>query len=128
MGKKAVQGAMPATRTTMRAAKADFEGIVVVCAKCAKRQGFAKRDFCRSLKQAFRRETRGRKIKVVETGCFGPCPKRLIAVATPASMSCRRVMLLDPALTAPEIRGLLPDLGLDAAARSPETTGGGRDS
>ncbi|GJD69283.1 hypothetical protein MMMDOFMJ_2212 [Methylobacterium gnaphalii] len=110
---------MPATGTMMRTAKVDFDGIVVVCAKCAKRQGFAKRDFGRSLKKAFRREVRGRKIKVVETGCFGPCPKRLIAVATQPSMGRKRVMLIDPALPAPDVQGLLPDLGLDAAASPP---------
>lgn len=99
----------------MRAAKVKFDAIVVVCAKCAKRQGFAKRDFCRSFKQAFRRETRSRKIKVIESGCFGPCPKRLVAVATPASMSRKRVVLLNPGLISSEIQGLVPDLGVVTA-------------
>lgn len=96
---------------TPRAAKADFDDLVVVCSKCAKRQGLPKRAFGRSLKRAFKREMQGRKMRVVETGCLGPCPKRLIAVATHGSISRRRVLLLDPALPPATVRGLLPETG-----------------
>lgn len=82
---------------TVRTAKARFSGLVVVCAKCAKRQGLAKRKVGRSLKRALERAHPERKVKVVASGCLGPCPKRLIAVATPNSLSARRVLLLDPA-------------------------------
>ena len=53
------------------------------------------------LKKAGKRATRdavgGRsKLRIVESGCLGPCPKRAVAVATGASLAAGRVILLDP--------------------------------
>ncbi|MET0427864.1 MAG: (2Fe-2S) ferredoxin domain-containing protein [Microvirga sp.] len=103
-----------------RAAKADFDDLVVVCSKCAKRQGLAKREFGRSLKRAFKRETGGRKMRVVEAGCLGPCPKRQIAVATPESIGRSRVLLLEPTLPVASVRGLFPEHD-SAAFKSADT-------
>lgn len=108
--RSAMAGGLP------RTAKAGFDDLVVVCAKCAKRQGLAKRAFGRSLKQAFKRETGGRKMRVVEAGCLGPCPKRLIAVATPESIGRRRVLLLDPVLPPATVRALITGVDRPAAA------------
>ena len=88
---------------TVRSAKTKIAEIVVVCAKCAKRQGLRPRDVRGLLKGAAKRAARdgrlqGRtKIRVVESGCLGPCPKRALAVATGASVAAGRVLLLDPA-------------------------------
>lgn len=88
---------------TVRVAKTRICEVVVVCAKCAKRQGLRPRDVRDLLKGAAKRAARdGRlpdraKIRVVESGCLGPCPKRALAVATGASVATGRVLLLDPA-------------------------------
>ncbi|GEO98759.1 (2Fe-2S) ferredoxin domain-containing protein [Methylobacterium haplocladii] len=109
MGKDQQHDGTTAAGARPRAAKGDFDDLIVVCAKCAKRQGLGKRAFGRSLKRAFKRETGGRRMRVVETGCLGPCPKRLVAVATSDSISRSRVLLLDPALPPATVRGLFPD-------------------
>lgn len=105
-----------------RTARAGFAEVVLVCRKCAKRQGVDRARLGRALKRAAGREAGGeggrkgsRKVKVVATGCLGPCPKRMLTVATPASLARARVILLDPALDA-----LGPEtLRLDASAQSP---------
>ena len=94
----------PLLRT--RTAKAGFAELVLVCAKCAKRQALPKRAVRGMLKQVYKRRARRAKLRVVETGCLGPCPKQAIAVATAASLATGRVLLLDPAAT--------PDQALDA--------------
>ena len=78
-----------------RTAKTRLSGLVVVCAKCAKRQGLTKPELGRRVKRALRRVQPERKVKVVSSGCLGPCPKRLVAVATPASLNARRLLLID---------------------------------
>lgn len=92
------------TRSAVRGAKAKRAGLVVVCAKCAKRQGLRPRDVRRLLKvaaervaQTLPRDGRRRwKLRVAETGCLGPCPKRAVAIATGASLAAGRALLLDP--------------------------------
>lgn len=96
----------------LRTARADFSDLVVICRKCAKRQGVGKAEFRASLKRAFKGS--GRKAKLVESGCLGPCPKRLLTVATPDSLTARRLLLLDPSLPQTALRALLTD-------RSPRT-------
>lgn len=81
-----------------RSAKAGFSDLVVVCTRCAKRQGLAKREVRGGLKRAWKRGHPGRKVRIVGTGCLGPCPKRGLAAATIGSLARRRVLLLDPAL------------------------------
>nr|WP_210236213.1 hypothetical protein [Methylobacterium sp. L1A1] len=112
-----------------RTAKASFAEVVLVCGKCAKRQGVDRKRLGRVLKRApsshataeidgtlrkaETRKTKARKVKIVETGCLGPCPKRLLTVATAASLARGRVVLLEPAL-----KELSPQaLRLDAPAR-----------
>ena len=93
-----------------RTAKAGFGDVILVCRKCAKRQGMSGRDVARVLKRAGKAagEADGRrKPKVVETGCLGPCPKHLLAVATSASLARGRIALLDPTLPADELAALL---------------------
>lgn len=85
----------------IRTAKADFSDLVLVCRKCAKRQGVERKRLGRLLKRVLRsvpRETGKGKIRVLETGCLGPCPKRMLTLATPDSLARRRVILIDPAL------------------------------
>ncbi|MEE7490989.1 hypothetical protein ACU4GR_24810 [Methylobacterium oryzae CBMB20] len=90
-------------RPAGRSAKTKLSEIVVVCSKCAKRQGLRGRDLRALLKKAGKRAARdggsGRRQKlcIVESGCLGPCPKRAVAVATGASLAAGRVVLLDPA-------------------------------
>ncbi|MEE7450098.1 hypothetical protein MRF4_21080 [Methylobacterium radiotolerans] len=90
-------------RPAGRSAKTKLSEMVVVCSKCAKRQGLRGRDLRALLKKAGKRAARdggsGRRQKlcIVESGCLGPCPKRAVAVATGASLAAGRVVLLDPA-------------------------------
>ncbi|KAA0125245.1 hypothetical protein CIW48_02570 [Methylobacterium sp. P1-11] len=92
-----------AGRAAGRSAKTKLSEIVVVCAKCAKRQGLRGRDLCALLKKAGKKAARDGapghrgKLCIVEAGCLGPCPKRAVAVATGASLAAGRVILLDPA-------------------------------
>jgi hypothetical protein len=91
--------------TRVRTAKAGFTDLVLVCRKCAKRQGVDRKQLGRAVKRAFRQGARGEgsgkgagKVRVLETGCLGPCPKRMLTLATPDSLARRRVILVDPAL------------------------------
>jgi hypothetical protein len=89
-------------RPAGRSAKTKLTEVVVVCAKCAKRQGLRPRAVRALLKKAGKRADpdgrpgRRRKLCIVESGCLGPCPKRAVAVATGASLAAGRVVLLDP--------------------------------
>lgn len=95
-------------RPTGRSAKTKLTEIVAVCTKCAKRQGLRPGSVGALLKKARKRAAKDggtgvrRKLRVVETGCLGPCPKRSVAVATGASLAAGRVVLLDPAATPEE--------------------------
>lgn len=89
--------------TKVRTAKAGFTDLVLVCRKCAKRQGVDRKQLGRAVKRAFRqgaRDAAAGKVRVLETGCLGPCPKRMLTLATPESLARRRVILVDPALDA----------------------------
>jgi hypothetical protein len=97
----------------VRTARTKPAEVVLVCRKCAKRAGLSAKAARRLAKAACRsgsapRRDGGRKVRVVETGCLGPCPKRLLAVATGASLAAGRVALLDPRA---DPAGTLPDLG-----------------
>ena len=112
--------------TRSRTAKAGFAEVVLVCGKCAKRQGVDRKRLGRALKRAAARtegdalrpqtdpkarqkaRRRACKVKVVETGCLGPCPKRMLTVATAESLARGRVVLLDPALDALSAQSLSP--------------------
>jgi predicted metal-binding protein len=86
----------------MRSAKTKLTEIVVVCTKCAKRQGLRPGSVRALLKKAGKQAAEDRKtgarrkLRIVESGCLGPCPKRAVAVATGASLAAGRVILLDP--------------------------------
>lgn len=95
---------------TPRSAKAKFAGIVLVCSKCAKRQSLSPKSVRGRVKAAAKGS--GRKLRVVETGCLGPCPKRHLALATGASVAAGRIVLVDPAADAEAMaRAVLPDFG-----------------
>lgn len=95
-----------ASRSASRSAKTKFTEVVVVCSKCAKRQGLHPRAVRALLKKAGKKAAKvhpakdaaggRRKLCIVESGCLGPCPKHAIAVATGASLAAGRVVLLDP--------------------------------
>lgn len=87
---------------SVRTAKAKFGAIVAICTKCAKRQGLSKRALRDRLKAETKRSRPGVTLRIVETGCLGPCPKRLIAVATGASVAGGRILLIDPEAPAAE--------------------------
>ena len=104
-----------AKETGARTAKAGFSDLVLVCRKCAKRQGVARKQIGRAVKQALKQGARGDgsgkragkvrlgkvrlgKVRLLETGCLGPCPKRMLTLATPDSLARRRVILVDPSL------------------------------
>ena len=100
----------PADRTPSRAvrtAKAKFSEVVAVCAKCAKRQGLPKRAIRDRVKAGLKQARPGTKLRVVETGCLGPCPKRALAVATGSSVAAGRILLIDPASSPEAIVALL---------------------
>ncbi|MGU3540307.1 hypothetical protein [Methylobacterium sp. A54F] len=95
-----------------RTAKAKFGEVVLVCRKCAKRQRLGRGDLRSLVKDAAKRAQPRRRVRVLETGCLGPCPKRLVAVATGASVAAGRIVLLDPAATPEAVAAaLLPDFG-----------------
>lgn len=94
-----------------------FSDLVLVCTKCAKRQGMKKGAVRVMLKRSLKHRanlsgSRKSKARVVEVGCLGPCPKRALAVATSASLAAHRIHLLDP-LGSPEAAAalLFPDFG-----------------
>ena len=104
-GETARSGATRAKMTGPKTAKAGFSDLVLVCRKCAKRQGVERKQIGRAVKRALKQEARGDgsakragKVRLVETGCLGPCPKRMLTLATPDSLARRRVILVDPAL------------------------------
>ncbi|WP_458436045.1 hypothetical protein [Methylorubrum extorquens] len=93
--------------TKVKTANAGFTDLVLVCRKCAKRQGVDRKQLGRAVKRAFRQGARDAaagkgagKVRVLETGCLGPCPKRMLTLATTDSLARRRVILVDPALDA----------------------------
>ncbi|MFE1600163.1 (2Fe-2S) ferredoxin domain-containing protein [Methylobacterium sp. ID0610] len=83
-----------------KAASAPWNDLVVVCAKCAKRQGSGGKAVRKDLKRAFKRTRPDRKVRVVETGCLGLCPKRSLTFATAASLRAGRLVVIDPATEA----------------------------
>jgi len=85
-------------RGPAKAASAPFAEIVMVCAKCAKRQGVGAKAVRGGLKRALKADPRGRKVRVVETGCLGLCPKRSLTLATAGSLGEGRLLVLDPDL------------------------------
>ncbi|MCJ2069960.1 hypothetical protein MKK75_14340 [Methylobacterium sp. J-030] len=94
-------GRRPSGRSASRSAKTKLTEVVVVCSKCAKRQGLRPRAVRALLKKAGKQASRDaagprRKLCIVESGCLGPCPKHAIAVATGASLAGGRIILLDP--------------------------------
>ncbi|MFD6318920.1 hypothetical protein [Methylorubrum thiocyanatum] len=113
----------------VRTAKAGFSDLVLVCRKCAKRQGVDRKQIGRAIKRAFKQVPRekgagkdtgkGFKVRILETGCLGPCPKRMLTLATPDSLARRRVLLVDPALDAFGPEALVPASVL--APLDPET-------
>ncbi|MGY2052640.1 (2Fe-2S) ferredoxin domain-containing protein [Methylobacterium sp. JK268] len=96
-------------RRIAKAATAPWAEVVLVCRKCAKRQGLGG-SVRRDLKRAFKRGQAERKVRVVETGCLGLCPKRSLTFATASSLRAGRLVVVDPATGAEAMaRLLLPD-------------------
>ncbi|BAU93054.1 hypothetical protein MPPM_4449 [Methylorubrum populi] len=127
-GETARGGTTGAGMAEARTAKAGFSDLVLVCRKCAKRQGVDRKRIGRAVKRALKqgaRDTgstkRAGKVRLLETGCLGPCPKRMLTLATPDSLARRRVILVDPALEtlAAEALVLAPLLPPRAARTSP---------
>lgn len=106
----------------IRMARAGFSDLVLVCTKCAKRQGLKKGAVRGMLKRSLKRRPLARKTRVVEVGCLGPCPKRALAVATSDSLAARRIHLLDPAAPGEvAVAMLFPDFG-PKAELEPDST------
>ncbi|WP_407520212.1 (2Fe-2S) ferredoxin domain-containing protein [Methylobacterium oryzisoli] len=106
----------PETGARAKAASAPWSEIVVVCAKCAKRQGVRAKAVRGDIKRELKRGQPGRKVRVVETGCLGLCPKRSLTFATTASLRAGRLIVVDPA-TAPDalVQALVPAPAADPA-------------
>ncbi|KQP07574.1 hypothetical protein ASF28_10550 [Methylobacterium sp. Leaf99] len=128
--KRAGTEAAPRAPEKIRYARAKFGDVVLVCTKCAKRQGLPKGYIRTVLKQALKaragafeeRIPKGRipKPRLVEVGCLGPCPKRAVAVATTASLAQGRIVLVDPSGDPDAILdALLPDFGPKATLTPP---------
>ncbi len=108
----------------VRTAKAKFAEVVLVCRKCAKRQGLTKgqaRALAKAGYAAGDRATRPRaegkkapKPRIVESGCLGPCPKRMLAIATGASVAAGQVLLVDPRDATAAVPAFGPDFGPNA--------------
>ena len=141
-GETARGGTTGAGMAEARTAKAGFSDLVLVCRKCAKRQGVARKQIGRAVKQALKQGARGDgsgkragkvrlgkvrlgkvrlgKVRLLETGCLGPCPKRMLTLATPDSLARRRVILVDPALDTLAAEALvLAPLSPQAASTAP---------
>jgi hypothetical protein len=111
----------------VRTAKAGFSDLVLVCRKCAKRQGVDRKRIGRAVKRALKQAARDTgsakpagKVRLLETGCLGPCPKRMLTLATPDSLARRRVILVDPALDTLAAEALvLAPLSPQAASTAP---------
>lgn len=130
----AFPAAATAADSRCRTAKAKPAEVVLVCRKCAKRAGISRKAALRLAKAAAKAAAKeagairssgvssasARAVRVVETGCLGPCPKRLIAVATGASLAAGRVALLDPRADPP---AALPDFGPNGALPAPAEAG-----
>lgn len=66
--------------------------LVVVCEKCGRRAG--RKSLKSDLKAGLKASSTHRRVKVVESGCLGVCPKRGIALATPAALARGRLFVL----------------------------------
>lgn len=124
-GKSGRREAAPREPEKIRYARAKFGDVILICTKCAKRQGLPKGAVRATLKRALKEragssEARVSKPRLVEVGCLGPCPKRTVAVATTASLARGRIVLVDPAGDRQTILdALLPDFGPKAALTPP---------
>ncbi len=126
-GETARGGATGAGMVKVRTAKAGFSDLVLVCRKCAKRQGVDRKRIGRAVKRALKQAARDTgsakpagKVRLLETGCLGPCPKRMLTLATPDSLARRRVILVDPALDTLAAEALvLAPLSPQAASTAP---------
>ncbi|WP_204165184.1 hypothetical protein [Methylobacterium radiodurans] len=108
----------------VRTAKAKFAEVVLVCRKCARRQGLGKGEARALAKAGYKAAGRragaraggktGAKPRIVESGCLGPCPKRMLAVATGASVAAGRVLLVDPRDPTAAFPAFGPDFGPNA--------------
>ncbi len=131
-GKNPLNKGLPGRTAT---AKTKIGGLAVVCAKCAKRQGLRPKEVRNLLRDAYRDLGPGptagkrRKLRILESGCLGPCPKRSVAVATGASLAAGRVLLLDPGAGVAGARAaLLPEFGPNAGLAAPlDPAGPGED-
>ncbi|MEH3144455.1 MAG: (2Fe-2S) ferredoxin domain-containing protein [Methylobacterium frigidaeris] len=86
----------PKTRGAAKLASAPWAEIVMVCTKCAKRQGVGAKAVRRGLKQGAKRLRPHGKLRVVEVGCLGLCPKRSLTLASGASLRDGRLLVFDP--------------------------------
>ena len=100
--------AAPAIRT----AKAKRREVVLLCAKCAKRQSCREKD----LRRAIARAAPDGKVTIATTRCLDPCPKRMLTLATPALLATGKVILVDPALPKDAMPGVAAALALGGTA------------
>jgi hypothetical protein len=102
-------------------ARAGYSELVLVCSKCVKRQGLKKGSVRRQIKRELKLRDTARKVRVVEVGCLGPCPKRALAVVTADSLAKQRIHLLDPAgPPSQSVDALFPDFGPKGRLSLPE--------
>lgn len=115
-------GAAPARA---KVARGRWSEVLLVCAKCGKRQGLGRGEMRKRLKRAakavpdardFGGKARGPRLRVAEVGCLGICPGKGVVAATAAGLSQGRVVVLDPAVAGEAaLRALLPARPVAAA-------------
>lgn len=106
-----------------RVAKAPFRHLVLVCGKCERKlggDGFGGRRGARkALKSAAKLAGRG-KVRVVESGCLGLCPKRRQVLAAPEGLAGRRLLVVSAADDAAVVlQRLLPPVDLPFTPAEP---------
>jgi len=109
---------------------APWRELVVVCRKCGKKidGGFGhkrRESLPRVLKALLRARGEQRRVRIVEGGCLGVCPKKAVTVAS-GSLPGRMLVVprgTDPALLAGELLGELRGevVGERAAGAQPDT-------
>jgi hypothetical protein len=99
----AAEGAAPSGRVVL--AKAPFAQAVLVCGKCARK--LPGKPGAKSIRKALKAALKGLgpahawgKVRIVEASCFDLCPKRRQVLASGATLSERKLVVVEPGFDA----------------------------
>ena len=104
--------------TKIQTARPPWSDVVFVCRKCARKSG--RKKFAKELKADLKRGGHGKTVRVVETDCLDPCPKRRLTIASRADLAVGRVTVVPPDI---EIEAVTRHITVDAEAHSQGSTG-----